>query len=70
MGGAGLIPPNILEKGKASGLLQMAIFASIIPSLAKISMADLAVLGWQTVVVFIACMIGIYIFIIFNNLFY
>lgn len=62
VGGAGLIPPSILEKGKASGLLQMAIFASIIPSLAKISMADLAVLGWQTVVVFIACMVGIYIF--------
>lgn len=62
VGGIGLIPPNILEKGKASGLLQMAIFASIIPSLAKISMADLALLGWQTVVVFVACMIGIYVF--------
>ncbi len=65
VGGAGLIPPNILEKGKASGLLQMAIFASIIPSLAKISMGDLVVLGWQTIVVFIACMVGIYIFMYF-----
>lgn len=65
VGGAGLIPPNILEKGKASGLLQMAIFASIIPSLAKISMGDLMVLGWQTIVVFIACMAGIYIFMYF-----
>ncbi len=65
VGGAGLIPPSILEKGKSSGLLQMAIFASIIPSLAKISMADLAVLGWQTVVVFVACMVGIYIFMYF-----
>lgn len=65
VGGSGLIPPSILEKGKASGLLQMAIFASIIPSLAKISLADLAVLGWQTVVVFVACMVGIYIFMYF-----
>ena len=59
VGGIGLIPANILEKGKASGLLQMAIFASIIPSIAKISIADLASLSWQTIVVFAACMIGI-----------
>lgn len=65
VGGMGIIPANILEKGKASGLLQMAIFASIIPSIAKISIADLASLSWQTIVVFAACMIGIYIFMYF-----
>lgn len=65
VGGIGLIPANILEKGKASGLLQMAIFASIIPSIAKISIADLASLSWQTIVVFAACMIGIYVFMYF-----
>lgn len=65
VGGIGLVPPSILDKGKASGLLQMAIFASVIPSLAKINITDLASLGWQTVVVFVACMAGIYIFIYF-----
>ena len=65
VGGMGLVPASILDKGKASGLLQMAIFASIIPSIAKISISDLAALSWQTIVVFAACMIGIYIFMYF-----
>lgn len=62
-GGIGLLPPSILDKGKASGLLQMAIFASIIPSLAQITLSDLTSLGWQTLVIFVAALAGIYIFL-------
>jgi len=62
VGYIGLVPPKILEKGKASGLLSMAMFASIIPSLAKISFADLGTIGFQTVVVFVAVMAGTYLF--------
>lgn len=61
-GGLGVVPPSILDRGKASGLLQMAVFASIIPSLAKISLSDLSSLGWQTFVIFAAAIAGIYIF--------
>lgn len=59
----GLVPERILDRAKASGLLNMAVFASIIPSLASIKLADLATLGFQTTVIFIALFIGIYIFI-------
>ena len=63
LGYFGMVPPKILEKGKASGLLQTAIFASIIPSLAKISISQLTTLGWQTFVMFAAVMLATYIFI-------
>ena len=61
VGYIGIVPPKILERGKASGLLSMALFASIIPSLAKISLSDLGTLGWQTLVVFVAVMAGTYV---------
>lgn len=63
VGYIGIVPPKILEKGKASGLLQTAIFASIIPSLARISISQLTTLGWQTFVMFAAVMLATYIFI-------
>lgn len=54
----GLYPPNILEKGKSSGLWMVATFCSLIPALAKISIGDLASLAFQTIVVFAAVLIG------------
>lgn len=59
----GLVPSRILDRAKTSGLLNMAVFASIIPSLATIKLGDLATLGFQTVVIFVALFIGLYIFI-------
>lgn len=59
----GLVPEKILDRAKASGLLNMAVFASIIPSLASIKLADLATLGFQTAVIFIALFIAIYVLI-------
>jgi len=40
----------------------MALFASIIPSLAKVSLPDLLELGWQTLVIFAAVMAATYLF--------
>lgn len=59
----GITPKNILEHGKSSGFMNMAIFASIIPSLAQIKPADLLTMSWQLVVLFAAVLIGTYIFI-------
>ncbi|MDR1873584.1 MAG: hypothetical protein LBQ90_01015 [Synergistaceae bacterium] len=58
-----VIPAKILEKGRAVGLLNMAVFAGIIPSLARINVADLTTLAFQTIVVFAAVLIGTFIFI-------
>lgn len=59
----GLVPERILERSNASGLLNMAVFASIIPSLATIELADLGNLGFQTVVIFISLFVSLYFFI-------
>jgi len=58
-----VVPEKILEKGRSVGLLNMAIFAGIIPSLGKINIADLSTLAFQTIVVFAAVLIGTFIFI-------
>lgn len=57
----GLVPPKILDDAKASGLINMAAFASIIPSLADISLAQLGELSVQTAVLFAATMVVLYI---------
>ncbi len=58
-----LVPPKILAHAKSSGLLSMAVFASIIPSLAKITLQDLGALGIQTFLVFAATLTGTFLFI-------
>lgn len=62
VGYLGLVPPRILSVGKASGFFTATTFASVIPSLAQITWADLSTLGFQTFIVFAATMIGIFIF--------
>lgn len=57
-----IVPPKILDKSKASGLLTIAIFGSIIPALAKINLQELSALAVQVVIVFLAAMLGIFIF--------
>lgn len=63
IGHFGLVPPKLLDKGKASGLISMAVFAGIVPSLAKISVADLGTLGFQVVVIFAAVILGSLLFL-------
>lgn len=57
-----LVPSKILDKGRSVGLLNMAIFAGIIPSLGKINVADLSTLAVQTTIVFAAVLVGTFIF--------
>lgn len=61
----GLVPNGILDKGKSSGLWMVASFASLIPSLADISIKQLSQLAFQTVVVFAAVLVGIFIVLYF-----
>ncbi len=57
----GLVPPRIMDEAKASGLLNMAAFASIIPSLANISLEELGSLTLQIAALFAATMIVLYV---------
>ena len=54
----GIVPSKVLDKGRAIGLLNMAVFAGIIPALAKINVADLSTLAFQTIVVFAVVLVG------------
>ena len=57
----GIVPPKILEVAKSSGLLNMAIFASIIPSLAQIKLSDLGTLSFQIAVIFAVTLGALYV---------
>lgn len=57
----GVVPPRIMDDAKASGLLNMAAFASIIPSLASISLEQLGSLSLQVVALFASTMVVLYI---------
>lgn len=57
----GIVPVRIMEKGKASGILSMAVFASIIPSLAKIKLEELISLAGISLIIFAAILVGIFV---------
>lgn len=61
LGYLGFVPTKILERGKASGLLSMLVFAAIIPSLAKIEFSDLSSLGFSALVVLGASLLGLFL---------
>ena len=56
---SGLIPTKLLQKSNSYGLLMVAVFGSIIPSLAKVSLNDLGTMAFQTIVLFVAALIGV-----------
>ena len=62
LGYFGFVPTKILERGKASGLLSMLVFAAIIPSLAKIEFSDLSSLGLSVLVVLGSSLLGLFLF--------
>lgn len=66
LGHLGIVPKRILERGKASGLLSMLVFATIMPSLAKITLADLTQLGILTIAVLGVTLVAL--FLAFNVL--
>ena len=56
---SGLIPTKPLQKSNSYGLMMVAVFGSIIPSLAKVSLSDLGTMAFQTIVLFAAALIGV-----------
>lgn len=55
----GFIPPKPLQRSNSYGFMMIAVFGSIIPSLAKVSLPDLGTMAFQTVVLFAAAVLGI-----------
>ena len=56
---SGLVPTKPLQKSNSYGLMMIAVFGSIIPSLAKVSLSDLDTMAFQTIVLFAAALIGV-----------
>ena len=56
---SGLVPTKPLQKSNSYGLMMVAVFGSIIPSLARVSLSDLGTMAFQTIVLFIAALIGV-----------
>lgn len=56
---SGLVPTKPLQKSNSYGLMMVAVFGSIIPSLAKVSLSDLGTMAFQTIVLFAAAPIGV-----------
>ena len=57
----GLVPPKVLDQSKSTGIMMIAMFGSIIPALAEVSIKDLSTLLFQTVVIFAAAVVGIFL---------
>lgn len=56
---SGLVPTKPLQKSNSYGLMMVAVFGSIIPSLAKVSLSDRGTMAFQTIVLFAAALIGV-----------
>ena len=56
---SGLVPTKPLQKSNSYGLMMVAVFGSIIPSLAKVSLSDLGTMAFQTIVLFAAALFGV-----------
>lgn len=56
---SGLVPTKPLQKSNSYGLMMVAVFGSIIPSLAKVSLSDLGTMAFQIIVLFAAALIGV-----------
>lgn len=56
---SGLVPTKPLQKSNSYSLMMVAVFGSIIPSLAKVSLSDLGTMAFQTIVLFVAALIGV-----------
>ncbi len=56
---SGLVPTKPLQKSNSYGLMMIAVFGSIIPSLVKVSLSDLGTMAFQTIVLFAAALIGV-----------
>lgn len=57
----GIVPEDILEKGKLKGFINMVVFAAVIPSLASISLKDLISLIIPVAVMFAVSILSIFV---------
>lgn len=57
----GCVPPKLLQRSNSYGLLMIAVFCSIIPSLGEVSLANLFSMAYQTLVLFISACVGIFV---------
>lgn len=57
----GIVPKDILEKGKLKGFINMVVFAAVIPSLASISLKDLGSLLLPVIVMFAVSIVSIFV---------
>lgn len=57
----GIVPKDILEKGKLKGFINMVVFAAVIPSLASISLTDLISLIVPVVAMFAVSIVVVFI---------
>lgn len=55
----GIVPPQVLDRCKSSGILISILYATIIPSLAAIHLSDFLQLGWMVVMFFVGSFAGI-----------
>ena len=58
----GMLPKNILKHSNSSGIFNVFIFATIIPSLAQIRLEDLSTLAYALVVLFVVTCAVLYLF--------
>ncbi|MCD8077527.1 MAG: hypothetical protein LUE63_03975, partial [Lachnospiraceae bacterium] len=57
----GFIPPKLLQRGSSQGLLMIAIYGSIIPSLATVSLSQLGTMAFQTILLFVLAVAGVFL---------
>ncbi|MCC8181609.1 MAG: hypothetical protein LIO45_01295 [Clostridiales bacterium] len=55
----GFVPPKPLQRGSSYGILMIAIYGSIIPSLATVSLSDLGSMAFQTILLFVLAIAGV-----------
>jgi len=60
-GEIGIIPPKVLDQAKSSGILIIAIWGQLIPSLASIKISEIITCGWQLVVIFAAAVLATFV---------
>lgn len=58
----GMVPTNILKHANSAGIFNVAVFASIIPSLANIKAGDLMTLSFAIIVMFIVTFAVLFLF--------
>ncbi len=56
-----LVPPKPLDQAKSTGILMIAIWGALIPSLADIQIGEMITCGWQLIVIFVTYVVATFI---------